>query len=172
VIRLRNPVVRTILAATLAFAVCLSTALTAGTRAAGWAAAAGVLVAALALLARLTPAPTVVSAPRASVRAQPKVGYPRYDRLAAMLSWALRDPRYFDRMLWPLLRDIALDLQRSAGPGAAAAELRAALGERFVWLLDGPERDQVAAAGPGGRPGRAELSALVDRLNELERSWT
>jgi hypothetical protein len=166
---MRNPVVRTILAATLAFAVCLSTALTAGSRAAGWAAAAGVVIAAIALLARLAPAPTIASAPHGSVRAQPKVGYPRYDRLAAMLSWALRDPRYFDRMLWPLLRDIALDLQRSASP-ADSGELRAVLGERFAWLLDEPGTD--AALPPGARPTRAELSALVDRLNELERTWT
>jgi hypothetical protein len=171
VISLRSTAVRTILAAALAFAVCLTAALTAGTRAAGWAAAAGVFVATIALLARLAPAATVATRPYGRLRTEPKVGYPRYDRLAAMLSWALRDPRYFDRMLWPLLRDIALDLQRSAGPDAAAGELRTLLGERFGWLLDGPGTAPSAVRGSQSRPGRAELSALVDRLNELERSW-
>jgi hypothetical protein len=163
---------RAILGVILTFAVCLTAGLTAGTSAAGWAAAAGVFVAAIALLARLTPAVTLTTRTRERVRTEAKVGYPRYDRLCAMLSWALRDSRYFDRMLWPLLRDIALDLQRAADPGARAGELRAALGERFEWLLDGPPGNLSGASSARTRPDRAELSALLDRLNELERSWT
>jgi hypothetical protein len=167
-----SALLRAILGVVLVFAVCLTAGLTAGTRAAGWVAAAGVFVAAIALLARLAPAVTLTSRTRERVRTEAKVGYPRYDRLSAMLSWALRDPRYFDRMLWPLLRDIALDLQRAAGPGARSGELRTALGERFGWLLDGPPSDPATGSSGRARPDRAELSALLDRLDELERSWT
>lgn len=154
-----------VLAASLAVAALL------GSRAAAWT-AAGCLALALGLMLSTikVAAATVIREP---FRRQelPHKRYPRFEAILGELGWAVQDRRYFDRVLAPLLRDIAADLTGSIDAQRSLALLRAALGETLWPLLDPDRGPATGAPGEPAAPSVAQLAALVDRLEHLERSW-
>jgi len=158
--------------AVLVLGLCLAAgALFGVTTAAAVAAAALALVLACAL-AVLRPEAFSGEPARASGRStEPAPAFPRYERLLGIVTHGLRDRRYFDRVLAPLLHGIVLDLaEPPADPRARAAVLRERLGPRLYELLD---PDRPAESQNTGRPEDDRLVAdLLDRLEPLEQPWT
>jgi hypothetical protein len=156
---MRTTLVVTGAAAGVLLGVCLAAGAALGTGAVAWVAAAGTLVVTLVAASRVRPGPQYRQAPRNyGRRAESPRPYPRYHRLTLMLDQALRDRRYFDRVLVPVLRDLALDLAdgRPLPPPLAA-------------LLD-PDRPPETST--TGRPeDRQRLSELLDRLETPEERW-
>jgi hypothetical protein len=135
-------------------------------------AAATLLIVLAGTLATLRPQWFATEPARSSGRrTEPAPAFPRYDRLLGIVEHSLRDRRYFDRVLVPLLRGIVVDLaEPPSDPRAEADALRERLGPRLAELLDpGRPADTMNT----GRPEDARLIAdLLDRLEPLERSWT
>ena len=102
----------------------------------------------------------------------PHKRYPRFEAMLSELGWAVQDRRYFDRVLAPLLRDIAADLTGSADAQRNRVLLRGALGETLWPLLDPDRVPATGAPGEPAAPNIAQLAALTDRLEHLKRSWT
>lgn len=154
-----------------AFAACLVAAAVLGSRAAEWGAAACLAVASAALVAAMKPATvTTVHEPYRPRTARPRA-YPRFDHLRSMLGHALDDRRSFDRVLAPLLRDLAVDAAVRGPSTDAAHQLRAAVGEQLWTLLD-PDRLPVNARDELAPPAPHEMADLLDRLEHQERQWS
>lgn len=169
--RLRSGVLAIGVATLFTFLGCISAAVTLGTHAAGGVAAGAVLIALLVALATRTAAFTaVVRAPYHGPSSAPR-SFPRYDKLLATLDWSMRDRRYYERTCMPLLRDVALDLEHAADPQSRIRELRRAVGEQS-WRLLEPAPGQAGSFTQTAPPDGRDLSALLDALENLERSWT
>ena len=164
--------VATAVTAVLILALCLVTGALLGTGvAAGFGAAALVIVLASSTTA-VRPQWVAEAVHRSrGRRTTPAPAFPRYQQLERMLGQGLRDRRYFDRVVAPLLRGIAVDLiEPPADPTAEADALRERLGDEITRLVD-PTRPHENAN--SGRPEDARLVAeLLDRIEPLERSWT
>lgn len=151
-------------AAGVLLAVCLAAGNLLGTGAVVWFAAGGTLLAGAVGLnsagSAVRPTPRYRNAPRErSRRSAPPRPYPRYRQLTRVVEQALRDERYFDRVLVPLLRQLRLDL----GDGRA-------LPVELTGLLD-PARTPGTSA--TGRPGdRRLLTELIEALETSEQRWT
>ena len=133
-----------------------------------WCAAVAVALATLIARAALVPTDKPPPPMRSAGRTIPNQPYPSYVKIESTVRSGLRDRRYFDRVLAPLLRDIARDLDPDAPPGT----LRERLGATWWPLLD-PQRPPVTGApGDPTAPTAAELAALLDRLEDRSTGWS
>lgn len=90
---------------------------------AGRGCAAGCVAAATLVLRALTPAQDQLHAPGYGVdRAVVRHPYPRFGELVSTVGWAVRDRRYFDRKLTPLLDRIATEVDDPTPVDALRAE--------------------------------------------------
>lgn len=159
-------------AACLVLAACVSCAAVVGARAAAWAAATCLAITLAVVLAAVRPArATIVREP---FRRQELVGkkYPTFDALLDKLGSAVRDRRHFDRVLAPLLRDIARDLPQPSAAAMTLTRLRSALGDDLWPLLDPDRRPASSGRDEPAAPSLDELAELVGRLEHLEQPWT
>lgn len=149
---------------------CLATGGLLGSAAVPWAGGLLTLVVTVAVAVRLRPPPPAAPPPRnRGRRVRPPLPFPRYRELVRTVEQALGDQRYFDRVLVPLLREIAADLTPRDGPGPDPDARPAWLGPDLSALLDPlrPARTQSS-----GRPeDRRLLDQLLDRLDRPEERW-
>jgi hypothetical protein len=119
-----------VIGACAAGAACWVSAVLGGLAAARWCAAGCAALAALVIHA-VTPREDAPRAPRHGAgRSIVRHPYPRFDQLVSIVKWAQRDRRYHDRVLTPLLEQIAADVDDTAPVDALRAELRDGL-DRF-----------------------------------------
>jgi hypothetical protein len=119
-----------VIGACAASAACWVSAVLGGLVAARWSAAGCVALATL-LAHAVTPRQNAPRRPRYGVgRTVVRHPYPRFDQLVSIVEWAQRDRRYYDRVLTPLLEQIAADVDDTAPVDALRTELRDGL-DRF-----------------------------------------
>jgi transcriptional regulator GlxA family with amidase domain len=110
-----------------AVAACWVAAVLGGLDAARWC-AAGCVAAATVVMRALTPPQHRPRTPRYGAgRAVVRRPYPRFDQLVAVISSAQRDRRYHDRVLTPLLDQIATEADEPVPIEALRADVAAEL---------------------------------------------
>jgi hypothetical protein len=156
--------------AVLILGLCLAAGALFGSTAASVVAGIAAVVVLLCSLAALRPDEVAGEPGRSSGRsAEPAPAFPSYDRLLSMVEYGLRDRRYFDRVVAPLLRGIALDLVHPLGQTGNTTSLREQFGMELGELLD---PDRPAETDNTGRPrDQALIADLLDRLEPLEQLW-
>jgi hypothetical protein len=112
-----------VIVACAAGAACWVSAVLGGLEGARWCAAACTALGTLVIHA-VTPREVAPRTPRYGVgRTVVRHAYPRFDQLVSIVDWAQRDRRYYDRVLTPLLEQIAADVDDPAPVDALRAEL-------------------------------------------------
>ena len=111
-----------------AVAACWVAAALGGLDAARWCAAGCVAVAALVFRALTPPQRTPHTPQYGAGRAVVRHPYPRFDQLVSMVSSAQQDRRYHDRVLMPLLDEIASEVEDPAPVEALRREATEELG--------------------------------------------
>ncbi len=149
-------------------ALCWGVLVLDGLDAGRWCAAVGVALATVVARVGLVPKDTPVPPMRSAGRTVTRHAYPRYEKIASTVQWGVQDRRYFDRVLAPLLHDIARDLD----PAAPPESLRTRLGEKSWSLLDPKRPLATGAPGDQAAPTVAELTVLLDRLEDRSTGWS